>query len=286
MKVPPATSLSFLLVSLLTSFACSQSQASSCYYDCLVVPLLSDSVVSIGNPATKASSAAALPSQGLEVLVWNIHKGMDRPFVPEFRRLSRDADLVLLQEAVVDPAGRAPFLSRSPELDWKLGISWISKEYQRTGPATGSRAPILSTRFQRSPDLEPGAKTPKANLLTLHPLAGTDELLLVVNIHAINFRAQDSLERQLALFRDELWKHRGPVLVAGDFNTWSEGRLIAMRDSLEGWGLSHAVPFRDPRRGLILDHVWTRGLRIESLQVIETDGSDHPAFRLRVALDS
>ncbi|MCM2324003.1 MAG: endonuclease/exonuclease/phosphatase family protein [Oligoflexia bacterium] len=249
-----------------------------CFYDCLVVPVLGDSLKTLG-----AAQEKRLPSRHLQVLVWNIRKGLDRPFASEFETLSRDAELILLQEAVLDPRGGSEFLRRTDGLEWNLGLAWISREFTRTGVATGAKAPILSGSVLRSVDREPGAWTPKTNLVTRHQLQGTDKLLLVINVHAINFRSSAALLRQLELFREDLRRHRGPVLVAGDFNTWDYDRKIAMYGFLEDQGLFHVNPPNDPRSGLVLDHAWTRGLRVESARVVETDGSDHPALRLTVS---
>ena len=50
--------------------------------------------------------------------------------------------------------------------------------------------------------------------------------LLIVNIHCINFKIDlNEFKEQIRYVAGEVMAHDGPVIMAGDFNTWSKNRL-------------------------------------------------------------
>jgi endonuclease/exonuclease/phosphatase (EEP) superfamily protein YafD len=54
-------------------------------------------------------------------------------------------------------------------------------------------------------------------------------LLMVVNIHAVNFSlGVDVYSKQLLPIGDQIAHHSGPVIMAGDFNAWSRPRMNAL----------------------------------------------------------
>jgi endonuclease/exonuclease/phosphatase (EEP) superfamily protein YafD len=118
---------------------------------------------------------------------------------------------------------------------------------------------------------------------------GRDALLAVANLHAINF-APGSLgyHAQLEALGDALAAHSGPLVVAGDFNTWNEARdgevrALAARLSLT----SVAFPVDARRRffGRIVDWVFVRGVEVHDATAWEVTSSDHNpvlvTFRIR-----
>ena len=76
-----------------------------------------------------------------------------------------------------------------------------------------------------SPHAEPLSQTQKLLLTTLYPLQGETAQLLVLNMHAINFVSVQKYVEQLDQLTAALAPHDGPVILAGDFNTWNPSRL-------------------------------------------------------------
>ena len=92
--------------------------------------------------------------------------------------------------------------------------------------------------------MEPLTRVPKAVVVTRHPFAGLSTSLLVANVHAVNFTLGTSrLRAQLEAVATILARHDGPVILAGDFNTWSTARrravdAIALRLGLQALSLA------------------------------------------------
>lgn len=75
---------------------------------------------------------------------------------------------------------------------------------------------------------EPILRLAKSALVTVYPLPDT-RLLMVVNIHAVNFSlGVDVYSKQLLPIGDQIAHHSGPVIMAGDFNAWSRRRMNAL----------------------------------------------------------
>ena len=126
---------------------------------------------------------------------------------------------------------------------------------------------------------EPWFGTRKATLITEYGLTDSDETLLVVNIHGINFAlgVQD-LANQFAQAKAVIEAHDGPVLFSGDFNTWRGERqrvLEAMLHSLGLDALEYDVDHRKRFFGSPLDHIYVRGLTSEHATTMQSTSSDH-----------
>ena len=139
---------------------------------------------------------------------------------------------------------------------------------------------------------ELGFTLPKVSLITRHNLPNGDELL-AVNIHALNFElgTPKRFIRQMDALRKIMENQTGPIVFAGDFNTWNAERddyvrsLTAELDLIEvesfvesrktgdqGW--ANGVLGIDPT--LPLDRVFYRGLDLQTAEVLDVDSSDHP----------
>lgn len=235
---------------------------------------------------------ASLPRGSIDVLVWNIHKARRAAWGGELQGLAADVQLVLLQEVYQAP--RMTEVLARDELEWLMARSFV---YERrrgapaTGVAIGSVARALGSEAQLSPDPEPLTSTPKAALVARYAIEGRDGTLLVVCIHAINFRGADALAAQLAALGPVLEHHAGPVLLAGDLNTHHPARVAV----LERFAAAHQLravfadgTTRDGRKrfaGRPLDHVLVRGLVVERARVVrEARGSDHAPLQVRVSM--
>ncbi len=219
--------------------------------------------------------AKVLDKQGrINLLVWNIYKQNRSQWDVELTRLTDEAQLALLQEA-----------SMTSELkQWIKREGWFANQVDafKAFDATAGvlnltqDTPNLACAFV---ELEPWLRLPKSALYATYPLSDGDELA-VVNIHAVNFTyGTEEYLRQLSRLVDELLEHQGPIIVAGDFNSWSESRLAVMKQALDKLGLQEVTYQEDHRTqfitGLPLDHVFYRGLRLKTAEAPLSDASDH-----------
>lgn len=123
----------------------------------------------------------------------------------------------------------------------------------------------------------------KSLLVSSYPLSDGRELLLL-NVHAINFRENRHYRRELEHFLLRVKAHEGPMIIAGDFNTWNKRRMQKLYHLCKGLQLER-VPFSQEDKiksfmGHHLDFIFFRGLELLEYEVIEEDTiSDHnPLF--------
>jgi endonuclease/exonuclease/phosphatase (EEP) superfamily protein YafD len=159
-----------------------------------------------------------------------------------------------------------------------------------TGVATLARAPAQSATVQHSEGREPLARTPKAALVTTYAIAGTDRMLLVVNVHGINFRRAHWLSDQLDALRPLIAAHIGPVIFAGDLNTHHGPRMRVLEQFAADLGLQPVFgPGPDARTRHLrwaLDHAYVREIRVVDPIVLDaSEGSDHQPLAFRALLD-
>ncbi len=219
-----------------------------------------------------------LPSR-FDLVSWNTHKQRHRGFSTELERFAAGAELLLLQEAVdVPPAWTELPAARA----WILVVAFeLRRHTVKTGVATGSTADPRRWQAMLTAKTEPFANTPKSSLLTWFDVDGASASLLVVNLHGINFRSAPALDAQLRALDGPISAHSGPVLVAGDFNTWSGNRREVVEEFVARHGLSTVFADGEAPR---LDHVYVRGLVVHATQVLDSRSSDHDAVRVELEL--
>ena len=218
-------------------------------------------------------------SDGLSLIVWNIYKQNRNNWQNELNQLTEGSDLVLLQEARM-----------TKELSqWVTSGQWGSTRVnafevfeQSAGVLSlATHLPIEACAYTHE---EPWLQLPKSALWSRYQLSNGEELA-VINIHAVNFTfGTEDYKAQLKSLTDNLQKYRGPVIFAGDFNSWSEARFAVLKEALEKVGLTEVVFDPDNRTqfmtGLVLDHVFYRGLEVEKAKAPITDASDHNPMRV------
>ncbi len=199
--------------------------------------------------------------EDLCVVSWNIHKALDPGLAAELGRLveERAPHVLALQEA-------------RPELPIPVGFAGHhATSFRRglVGPEEGvmtvARAAVRTAHRVRSSERELRLLTPKAALISQLPLSDGRELCLV-NVHGLNFDPTGrQLARQLGELRERVAHLRGPVVVAGDFNTWNDRRMGAVQDLAHALDLEEVapdfpggtkgrIPLRKARETLGLDH--------------------------------
>jgi endonuclease/exonuclease/phosphatase (EEP) superfamily protein YafD len=215
----------------------------------------------------------------INLLVWNMLKASRKTWETDFRRMLENKDLLLLQESVINTRHDAIFHTQDP-LEWVMAKSHRDmKTLAVTGVKTGSTVKSRSQGFLVSPDAEPIFKTPKLILATTYPVMGSASPLLVINIHAINFVSFQKYSRQMAQIVEIARDHSGPVILAGDFNTWNDVRHQALLDLTKKMELREVKLDRKKRLHHInrhLDHVFYRGMELRKANVLFTvNSSDH-----------
>jgi len=235
----------------------------------------------------------ALDSRSIKALVWNIKKTEESPWKKEFLSFSAGQNLVLLQEGIQNPLFHST-IEQLPGLRWDLGISFLLRQSNRaaTGPLIGSTALPVDTTVTQTTDFEPLVNTPKATIYATYPLTGTAQELLVISIHGINLTKFSAFKRHLLQIREEILRHDGPVLFAGDFNTRTKARTRYAMNLLAEMNLE-PVTFKNGDRRMVwkftrnyLDHAFVRGLTVRSAEVLsDARGSDHKPMVLELALN-
>ena len=234
-------------------------------------------------PLISKKKKQELDSDGFSLLTWNMLKGMKDGWKEDLQRLSSDVDLLVLQEAYLTDELRE--LLRNQRYNWDLTTAFEYKNIE-SGVLTASKIEpdfLCSYRFE-----EPLITIPKSMLITRYPLSDTNQLLMVANIHSINFTVGTSRFRaQLQQFEELASKHHGPLVMAGDFNTWSKERMAIVDSVAENLNLQ-AVNFDENKRVTIfghnVDHIYFRGLVPCEAVVSPVTTSDHNPMRVTFRL--
>ncbi len=233
---------------------------------------------------THPAPADALNGQAIRILNWNIQKSSQPGWVEDLRRLATGADLVLLQEAILEADLRDQL---EGEYHAVFAPGYITEDYH-SGVLTASRvAPEAHCNLAHQ---EPWLGTPKATNISRYPIAGHPDHLLVVNLHGVNFSLNSTaLAQQLNDSSKLVRQHRGPVIFSGDFNTWSDARMAALQAIMIRLGL-HELEYPDDQRiqvfGNTLDHIYVRGLRVVEAGTAQVTSSDHNPVFATLAVES
>jgi endonuclease/exonuclease/phosphatase (EEP) superfamily protein YafD len=226
-------------------------------------------------PASGGEKAAEpLPGPTLRVLSWNLHKNQDPGWARDLARFALDHDLLLLQEAsLTDELQR---VLADAGYDWLLA-SAFALNGRETGVLNAARVRPAAACTQRF--FEPLLQLPKSAVITRYAVAGIEGTLAVANVHSINFSlALGDYRAQLEAIAQELADHRGPMIVAGDLNTWSPARLDVVNDVMRRMQLAPVLPPNDTRSrflGQQVDYIFVRGLEVVHAEAPEVSSSDH-----------
>lgn len=219
-------------------------------------------------------SATELP-QKFNMLVWNIHKATaGDAWSRDFLALAPQYELILLQEGHTIPVVNRAF-DTLVNYSWTFFTSFFFKG-EATGVVTGGTVQPFQSEYLRTPNNEPVIKTPKVTGIGVYHVAGISLPLLVLNIHGINFVNNLAFESQILQNLERVKTHTGPVIYAGDFNTWNAARKNFLITKASELGLEASVLAIDGVPKPILDHILTRGITVESGRTLEEiTSSDH-----------
>lgn len=228
--------------------------------------------------------APAVTYEELDLLVWNVLKGQRGSYFREdFKKLAQEKDFILIQEALMDEHMPKLWTEHFAGYQWSMAQSF---QYNRnsftTGVCIGSHLESLKTDYIRARSREMLWLTPKVSLFSEFEINGVRALFVCT--HVLNFVTTHAFIRSLEEIALKISLFEGPVVLAGDFNTWNVKRYLAMKEIFHGLRLEH-VRFDADQRLLRLDHVFVRGFQIQTAVVHHTiSSSDHYPLELKLRL--
>lgn len=220
------------------------------------------------SPASSVSPTVQSPVFFEDILIpdafslicWNVHKENLRSgfttLVREWERVF-GLDLILFQEALF-----------SSELHSIAGFPYVAAANLKmsgkyAGVITAAHADPFDSRFFMTLAKEPLVFTPKNTLLTLYRFQDTTPLM-VINLHAINFRSLSWYQWELSRLMDLLRGYKGAMVLAGDFNCWQPARKLALDRFAAALELSYVPPgngrYVKKWFGFHLDRIYVREL--------------------------
>lgn len=231
---------------------------------------------------TAAPGYAPLDSGDIEILNWNIQKGGNPQWKDDLASFVDQPDLLLFQEAALRADDWDELASR---LHTSFAPGYRTRQ-ALTGVMTVSAAqPLTQCNLVAH---EPWLRSPKATMVSEYALTGTDDTLLVVNVHSVNFTfGLRDFSRQIKEIESVIAKHPGPVLLSGDFNTWRGRRAEIVQQAAAGLGLTKLDFDIDHRKrvfGQALDHIYVRGFEVVHATTQQVRSSDHNPMSVRLRL--
>lgn len=266
-----------LVISILWHFEPVSAQRS----DAFLGNLYKSSTLSFGNSAPQEP----LPADGFRLFVWNIHKAEDPRLFQDFADLSFGADISLFQECISKKNFTEQITDANPNFEWTMAKSFLQLDFSYTGVATGARVKALTEEVIVSTVKEPVIETPKTILISEFAIENSADTLLVANIHGINFVSLEAYKIQINQLLEKISLHQGPMIIAGDFNTWSVDRRSFLDDVLGALGLKHV---QTPIAGVLdLDHVYIRDLSARFVfDLSHIDSSDHAPLMMDLTFET
>lgn len=168
---------------------------------------------------------------------------------------------------------------------WSFAPGYTHKSLQTGVMTLSSRQPMMHCSLVT---WEPWLGTPKATNFTEFALTETEDTLMVVNIHAVNFTlGLEVFRQQIRQVHKIVSDHQGPVIFSGDFNTWRRERFHLLDTMLASLGM-HALSFEQDKRkkifGQHLDHIYIRELQVLGANTQKVRSSDHNPMSVSFSL--
>ena len=282
-------SLSFLTLTLLLNLTPANAYTSLAgpsfsfiKYEVYPIPSDDKTILSFGK-----SSENQLPPKNWSFLVWNLHKGVDESFTPDYLSLSYGRDIIMNQEfylgnIMIDVFSYLQLYRLETATSFFTGNEKI-----RTGVANISKVSPTFTQFLRTLNREPVVLTPKITLITSYPIESSKKNLTVVNIHGINFVSTDIFRIELDRIYKQIKDIPSPLVFAGDFNTWNLERITILNKYIKKLKLKGAIFQPDNRttfNGYHLDHFfYSSDIKVKSARADGYYlGSDHKPLTVEV----
>jgi endonuclease/exonuclease/phosphatase (EEP) superfamily protein YafD len=226
-----------------------------------------------------------LDPENIALLNWNIYKGNGEGWQKDLSSFAQNHDVMTIQEAYLDD-----------ELSGLLtanDFNWIMKTaFYLRGTATGVMTVANSNAIHSCgfKNREPIIRIPKSTLVSYYKIDGHNKQLLVANIHGINFTlGMTAYREQLLQLFESVKHHDGPMIVAGDFNSWSDDRMSEVMQLVTKLALSsleYQVNNKTRVFGNAIDHVFYRQLEPVEKKVWQVSSSDHNPISVNFRLSS
>ncbi|HVO90350.1 MAG TPA: endonuclease/exonuclease/phosphatase family protein [Casimicrobiaceae bacterium] len=225
-------------------------------------------------PPNPVDAHAALDPRRVRLLTWNVHKEDDTGWQRDLAHFVADNDVVLLQEATLKTELRS--IIEGAGLKWVMAVSFLYEDTD-IGVLTAARvAPVATCTIRIA---EPLIVIPKSATIAWFALSGQHQRLAIANIHAINFALSlGAYNEQMDAIAEALAHHTGPIVFAGDLNTWTDDRRAAVDKVARRLGLREILYTHDRRTlffGKQLDHIYTRGIDVLASEAWPVTSSDH-----------
>ena len=232
-------------------------------------------------------------NESIRILNWNIHKeGNLSEWKKVITRIVKDKkpDFILLQEVRLD--GKVgDFISKDLKYGWEFSPNLYQGKYDAySGVLTASHIKPKMVESALSNGTELFSKIQKTVLFTKYPIGSPSLELLVVNIHGININIDlDGFKEQIRYIAEVVVRHDGPVILAGDFNTWKEARLDHLSKLVKEMELvkidfGSNADYVETMFGNPLDHIFISKEKLEVIKgsqdvIVDIKSSDHsPLF--------
>ena len=228
-----------------------------------------------------------LNSSSIKVMSWNIAKNnQNAAWRKDFLSIidQHQPDKIFLQEVRL-----CAIAQQIPELEsmgWSFAPNLVDTlDNSYSGVLTATKSDRLTSQAKITQHQEPVTGTPKVSLFVEYSLGDTQDKLLTVNTHLVNFVETSKFEAQLLEIESIIAQHQGAVIFSGDFNTWNQSRWLILLGMVTRLGLTPVFfPLLEAlkiKRFLLsppLDYIFYRGLKQKpsSAKVIDTiSSSDH-----------
>lgn len=224
--------------------------------------------------ASSTTNTQALDPDNIAFLNWNLYKGNGKNWQKDLSVFAKSHDIMTIQEALLNE--ELTVLLQTHGFDWEMHTA-----FHLDGIATGVMTVANSQAIHRCGYRmkEPLIRIPKSTLISYYDIENHTEKLLVANIHSINFTlGVNTYRRQLTRLYNAIQHHDGPMIVAGDFNSWSSSRLAELNtfvNQLSLTDIKYPVNNKTHVFGNAIDHVFYRQLELKNNQVWQVSSSDH-----------
>jgi len=226
------------------------------------------------NMSTQNIDGAGLDPDNISLLNWNIYKGQGDDWQNDLSAFAKTHELMVIQEAMLDR--ELSDLLEEHDFNWIINTAFHLNEIPAGVMNMATSQAVDSCGFKVK---EPIIRVPKSALISYYAIQGTEQQLLVANIHGVNFTlGMGAYRNQLAKLYDVIAQHEGPMIVAGDFNSWSKSRIDEVQQMvalLSLTALEYEVNNKTHIFGNAIDHVFYRQLEMLSNEVLEVSSSDH-----------
>jgi len=224
-------------------------------------------------PGSKINSKALNPDN-IAFLNWNIYKGNGNNWKKDLSDFAKNHNVMTIQEALLNE--ELSGLLKTHNFNWDMHTAFYLDGIAAGVMTVASSQAIHSCGYRMK---EPFIRIPKSTLVSYYAIENHSEKLLVANIHSINFTlGMNAYRKQLTQLYNAIQHHEGPMIVAGDFNSWSGNRLTELNTLVNKLSLTEIeYPINNKTHifGNAIDHVFYRQLELKNNKVWQVSSSDH-----------